>query len=176
MKASLLILALILAGCAYDVPLSEPQDLPLNLALIGIWETLPDSTAVTDDTQQMIVLPCGDGEFFVHVRSGPEGLYVRAYPIAVDGERYHQVQLIGTVDSTSLSVAGGYHLVWCRLVDGILEVRTLNTDLVDTGIASSAELLTAFREQRSDPDLFIDPARFRRVAPAPAREDTPPVR
>lgn len=170
MKSSLLILALILAGCAYDVPLSEPQDLPLNLALIGIWESLPDSEAVTDDAQQMIVLPCGDGEFFVHIRSGPEGLYCRAYPIVVEGERYHQVQLIGTVDSTSLSVAGGYHVVWCRLAEGILEVRTLNTDRVDTGIATSAALLAAFRERRTDPDLFIDPARFRRVDPAPARQ------
>ena len=35
MKSSLLSLAVILAGCAYDVPLSEPQNLPLNLALIG---------------------------------------------------------------------------------------------------------------------------------------------
>lgn len=58
-----------------------------------------------------------------------------------------------------------YHVVSYRLQDEVLEVRTLNTDVVDDDLKTTEALQKVFVEQRTNPDLFHDPGRFKRVQP-----------
>ncbi len=49
------------------------------------------------------------------------------------------------------------------LIDGQLEVRLPNTELIDTNLKGSAALRQAFLAHRDDPQLFRDPVRFKRL-------------
>jgi hypothetical protein len=63
-------------------------------------------------------------------------------------------------------VKGGdrrYHVVACKLADGVLEVRTLNPDVISKQVTTSAGLARAIRANLANPDLFKDPGRFRKV-------------
>ncbi|OGR17869.1 MAG: hypothetical protein A3K53_06400 [Deltaproteobacteria bacterium RIFOXYB2_FULL_66_7] len=57
-----------------------------------------------------------------------------------------------------------YHVVAYQLADGVLELKTLNTDLVPGTLTSSAELVKAIQANLANPELFKDPGKFRKVA------------
>jgi len=47
--------------------------------------------------------------------------------------------------------------------NGELEIKTLNTDLVDKDLKDTASIKQAFLKNKDNKDLFRNPGKFRRV-------------
>jgi len=50
-----------------------------------------------------------------------------------------------------------------ELKKGILEIKTLNTDLVDVGLKTTEALAQTFLNHKDDKNLFSDPVRFKQI-------------
>ena len=74
-----------------------------------------------------------------------------------------QVQLIGATSGDIKKEDRGYHVISYKPLNGELEIRTLNTDLVDKNLQDSASLRQAFLKHKDNKDLFTNPGKFRKV-------------
>ena len=157
------LLVLGLTGCEYEVPLVEKKDIPVDEAILGLWEQVPGKDE-TGSPQEMLVLKYTDTEYLVHYPTGKDGMYFRAYPIKIDGKIYVQTQLIGTRDGNIEKKDRRYHVVSYKLSDGQFEMRILNADLVDKNLTDSAKLMEAFLKNKDNKDLFKEPGKFRKVS------------
>ena len=165
-KGSLGLLAamFLVAGCDYDVPLAEKQDITVDPAVLGLWEQLPEKTETASTPDQILVLKYTDTEYLIHYPTGKNGMYFRGYPVKIDGVTGIQVQLIGTSDENADSKDRKLTLVSYRLADGGLEIRTLNPEVVDKNLKDTASLREALIKNKDNKDLFREPGKFRRIA------------
>jgi len=166
MKHNMLItvlLVLVLAGCEYQVPLADKQDIPVDESILGFWEQVPDKTDTAKSEDNMLVLKYTDKEYLVHYPTGKNGMYFRGYPIKIDGKIYMQIQLIGIKDGDIEKKDRRFHVVSYLLSDGQLEIKTLNSELVDKNLQDSAKLMEAFLKNKDNKDLFKNPGKFRKA-------------
>ncbi len=165
MKRAAIVLSvtiLLVTGCEYDDPLTTKHNIPIDSAVLGWWELRPDEGQEPDPDEQMMILKYSDTEYVIHYPVGKNGIYWRGYPVRVGDVACVQLQVIGTGDGPVFQNAGDrFHVVAYRLIDGDLEVKTLNTDLVDDDLKGSQALQQAFLEHKNHTALFIDPGRFR---------------
>ena len=167
MKHSAMVLMasiLIIAGCVYKVPLADEQNLPLDPSVLGLWEAVPNEGEALDPGNRMLILKYTDTEYLVHCPTGPEGMYFRGYPVKIGDVSCVQLQEVGTADGQIKDEDRKYHVVSYSLSNGELEIRTLNTDLVDDNLQESAELKRAFLNNEKDKDLFKVLRKFRKAA------------
>ena len=153
------LVVLLLVGCKYEYPLTRENNLPVDPTVLGLWAEESKSE------DQMMILKYSDTEYLVHYPTGKEGLYFRCYPIKVGGIPCIQAQVIGT--------AGGppeedekhrFHVFSYQLTDGNkLEIKTLNTDLMDDDPKTTEDLMKTFLKHKEDRDLFTDPGKFRKI-------------
>ncbi len=150
---------LILAACTYDSPITEEHSIPIDQALLGLWEPLSG-----DDQDPLLVLKLSDTEYQIHNFGRDSGIYFRGYAIEVEGVPAVQLQVLGDdygpVDETA---ERRYSVVSYRLVNGELEVSELNTDLVDEDLETSEAIRQAFVVHKDNKDLFTDPILFRKI-------------
>ena len=166
MKHNMLItvlLVLVLAGCEYQVPLADKQDIPVDESILGLWEQVPEKTDTAKSEDNMLVLKYTDKEYLVHYPTGKNGMYFRGYPIKIDGKIYMQIQLIGIKDGDVEKKDRRFHVVSYLLSDGQLEIKTLNSELVDKNLQDSAKLMEAFLKNKDNKDLFKNPGKFRKA-------------
>lgn len=163
--AWLIITVLFLAGCTYEQPLIKEHAIPVDSSVLGIWEPLRDEGEESGPDERMIILKFSDTEYLIHYPpGGNDETYYRGYPIKIGGISCVQIQIIGTKDGIpKVDVKALYAVVSYELKKDILEVRTLNTDLVDDDLKTTQALVQAFLKHRDDNDLFADPVRFRRL-------------
>lgn len=164
LRASLALAATLWSvGCLYTVPVTEEHSLPVDPAVLGLWEEVPEGEGRAEAPPRMLVLPFSQTEYLVEYPLGPEAFYFRAWPVKVAGQTMVQLQVIRDNEGR-LTTPKPYHVVAYRTRDGMLDVRTLNDDLVGRKFASTQELVAAIEAHREDPELFREPGRFRRVA------------
>lgn len=163
-KRSVLYLAaaLLLGGCVYEAPLSAKRKIPVDPAVLGFWEQVPEEKG--DKPDRMAVLKLSETEYLINYPLGNDGMYFRGWRIEVDGISCVQLELLGYADKGLPPGEPRYQVVTYTLGSG-LEVRTLNTDLIGKNLPDSAALQKAFRAHKDAPDLFANPARFRKVSP-----------
>jgi len=116
-----------------------------------------------DADEMMLVLKYSDTEYVVRYPSGKDAMFFRGYPIKVGDLQCVQIQLLGEKDQPADDDDRKYHIVACRLAEGVLELKTLNTDLIPSTLATGADVLKAIKANLADPDLFKDPGKFRKV-------------
>ena len=167
MKYTTMVIALavlLLAACQYESPFTKEHSIAIDSAVLGLWE--PKSDGDTEDAEQdelMMILKYSDTEYLIHYPTGEDGIYYRGYPIEIGGIACVQLQIIGSnegppeTDETELFYAVSY-----QLTAGQLEIKTLNTDLVDKDLKTTDELQKAFLQHKDNNDLFIDPELFRK--------------
>lgn len=162
---SLVIALLVLAGCYYDAPLTAEHPLPVDSTLPGVWQEIADDGTLLDESDRMVILKFSDTEYLVHYPARKEGGYYRAYPFKLEGVEGVQVQALGSgsgpIESAEEDI---YIVVSYSILDGDLEIKILNTDLVDDDLSGSVAIREAFLKNRDADDLFVEPGRFRRVA------------
>jgi hypothetical protein len=159
-----IVATLIIAGCGgYQVPLAEENNILIDLSILGLWEEVSPGNKSPNPDERMLILKYTDTEYFFHYPVRKDGMYFRGYPIKVEGVSCVQVQLIGTADGDIKKEDRVYHVISYKLSNGELEIRTLNTDLVDKDLQSSAMLREAFLNHKDNKALFTNPGKFRRV-------------
>jgi hypothetical protein len=152
----------LLAACEFDVPLTTEHVIPINQAVLGSWELVPEEN---DSPASMKIMEFSDTEYLVHYVENELELFFRAYAINVDGLDAIQLEAIGDEDGpVDKNHDDRYMVASYRIVDGKLETRTLNTELVSKELSDSALLRAAFIEHKENPELFNDPGFFKRVA------------
>lgn len=169
MKSSTLIATLVLslgtlclAACEYDVPITTDHEIQINRSLLGSWEAIPGEDE-DDDNVRLQVLEYSDTEYLVHYFEGDESLYFRAYPIKIGDVNAIQLELIGDdKESIGHDKEDRFVVASTRLLEGKLEVRTLNTELVNAQLTDSQSLRDAFIANIKNPELFNDPGFFKR--------------
>ncbi len=166
MRAWTPILALVLvllSGCVYKAPVTTNHTVPVDPAVLGVWQAVPEPGKDLDADERMLVLKYSDTEYMVRYPSGKDAMFFRGYPIKVGNLRCVQIQLLGEKDQPVNDEDRKYQVVAYKLEDGVLELRTLNADLVSDRLATSADLLKAINANVADPDLFKDPGKFRKL-------------
>ena len=156
--------ALLLAGCIYESPLTKEHNISVDSAVLGLWEPIPDEGEEPKHNdweprmfERMMILKYSNTEYLIHYPIG-DGWYYRGYPIQIGGISCVQLQVIGIDDEKEL-----FHVVSYQLTDGILEFKTLNTDLVDDNLKTTEALVEAFLNHKDNKELFTNPGSFRRT-------------
>jgi hypothetical protein len=113
----------------------------------------------------MVILKYSDTEYLIHYPlGGNDEAYYRGYPIKIGGISCIQLQIIGTDDGPlQKNEKNLFHVVSYRLTDGQLEIKTLNTDLVNAELKTIDSLRDAFLKHKDSKELFKDPAVFRKI-------------
>jgi hypothetical protein len=159
-----LVAALTLPGCRYEAPLTRDHKIPIDPALLGLWEEMPNEDEESKTPDRMLVFRYSPTEYLVHYPLGEGGFYFRAYPIEVADTKCVQLEIIGTESGSSEETERKlFDVVTYRLAGSTLEVRTLNSALVTDDLATTDGLARAFRAHRNEKELFTEPGRFRRV-------------
>lgn len=153
-------LCMALTACDYRVPLTTRAQIPIDPAVLGLWET-----HLAHGTQRLLVLPLGADEYLLSFPAGTDAaMFARATPVELDGRTLIQIRWFGNAagnvpDDDRVYQYGRYTLG----ADG-LATELVDTDVVSKEIATSADLRAALRAHLDDPALFGDPRRFVRVA------------
>ncbi len=154
---------LLLAGCEYESPFTKEHSIAIDSAVLGLWEPKSDEGENSKQDELMMILKYSDTEYLIHYPTGKDGIYYRGYPIKIGGISCVQLQIIGTndgppkKDETELFYAVSY-----QLTDRQLEIKTLDTDLVNDDLKTTDELRKAFLKHKDKKDLFKNPGVFRR--------------
>jgi len=158
---------LALAACTFDHPLAPNDELAIDPALLGRWDLRerPDETSRTDEA--LVILRFSPTEYLVEAVDGDSSQYFRAWPAQIGGQRFVQLELLGSEHAPeALDGPDRYAVAAYRIEGDSLVVSGLNTELVDADLESTAALRAAFEAHLDAPDLFAEPDRYTRV-PAP---------
>jgi hypothetical protein len=159
----LALVLVLLSGCVYKAPVTTNHTIPVDPAVLGMWQAVPEPGKDLDTDERMLVLKYSDTEYMVRYPSGKDAMFFRGYPIKVGNLQCVQIQLIGEKDQPVNDEDRKYQIVAYKLTDGVLELRTLNADLVSDRLATSADLLKAIKANVANPDLFKDPGKFKKL-------------
>jgi hypothetical protein len=155
-------LALFIAGCEYLAPLSEEHNISIDPSVIGLWEEAPEGDKPPDPDDRMLILKYSDTEYLVHYPTRKDEMFYRAYPIKVDGISCIQIQLIGTAEG-AVKDDRKYQVATYSISNGELEIKMLNTDIIDKDLRDTASIKQAFLKNKDNKKLFANPGKFRRV-------------
>jgi hypothetical protein len=142
-----------LAGYAYDAPLTQEHSILVDSSILGLWEWAPDNP--------VLILKYSDTEYLIRYELLGD-VYVRAYPISIGDISCVQLQFIGSENGPPEKEEKDlFSVVSYLLEDGELEVKTINTELVDEHIEDSEALRKAFLKHRDNSELFTDFVRLK---------------
>lgn len=177
---------LTMGGCNYYAPLTEEHTVPIDPAVLGLWEELPFGVKMSDPPderrQRILILKYSPTEYLVYFFKGDGGFYFRAYPINIESVACVQLELIGTSVGDAEKKDTKYGVVSYVLLNGQLELEILNENLVGPSLRDSASLRKAFRENRAN-ERFFEPLlfetsgnKYRRIEPAESEQkrEVPP--
>lgn len=160
----------LIAGCEYEISLTDEHKIPVDKAVLGLWEAVPEKGIVSDpkdrisdSEERLMVLKNTDTEYLIHYPTGDEGFYFRGYTVRIGGVSCVQIQLIGDSNGAIKTGERMYQVVSYQFVNGELEIKTLNTDLVDTNLKDRNKLKKAFLMNKNKGELFINPVMFRKA-------------
>ena len=159
------VLSMLCTGCQFEAPLDVKSSGPIDDALLGRWQLESDDG---DEDETLLVLPFSKHEYLVEYAVGQGQFFYRAYPIKVGTHACVQLQVIGTQDGPVEKEDEDFkpfQVAVYRIVDGRLQVRLLDPDVVDGAATSTVSLRQSFLKHQDSPDLFDEPGWFSRVKP-----------
>ena len=155
---------LLLTACIYDVPLVATADLPIDPAVLGIWEALPEETDDEGPRERIVVTQASANEYAIVHIDGDSAIYFRAWLAELEGVRFVQLQVTGDehgpagADETDL-----FSVVRFEIRDAELVMTALDTQYVDANLPTTEALQQAFTANKDRADLFGEPGRYRRL-------------
>ncbi len=155
----------LLVGCRYESPLTMEHTIAVDPAVLGVWEPVQEKDDTPQQNERMVILKYSNTEYLIHYPpEGNDEAYYRGYPINVGGISCVQLQIIGTDDGPIQKDEKDLFLVASyRLTGDRLEIKTLNTDLVDDALKTTDELRKAFLKHKDNKELFKNPGVFRKI-------------
>jgi hypothetical protein len=157
--------ALFFSGCKYEKPLVEEHTIPIDASVLGLWEPLPSEGDNSGDEERLLILKFSDTEYLIHYPpGGNDEMYYRGYPIKIGGIPCIQLQIIGTKDGLLRKDFKYFFVVVSyELNNKILEIKTLNSYMVDEDLKTTKTLKQAFLKHKDDKNLFTNPVRFKQL-------------
>ena len=165
----LILVALLFVGCEYDAPLSTEHTIAIDSLVLGMWEMAPTDRPASKKVR-WVILKYSETEYLIHQEllndhpNAGQGLYYRAYPTKIGDISCVQLRIIGN-HKGPIPKEGQedlFHVISYEVKDGKLEIRTLNTDLVDPSLKTTQELREAFLKHKTNAALFKEPVILRR--------------
>jgi hypothetical protein len=158
-----MVVMLLIAGCEYQEPLAEKQNIPIDESVLGFWDAVPDGTDPSPVKDRILVLKLSGTEYLIHYWTGSGSMYFRAYPIRVGDVSCLQLQLLGYSEATMRKDEPPYQVAKYTLSGDEIGIQMLNTSIVSPKLGSSAEIRTVFIKNGADENLFREPGRFKRA-------------
>lgn len=156
----LLLLAILISGCDYTVPLLAKPYRDIDRALVGSW----GRTNENGEAEQLLVLPLGRREYLVSYPAGsPHALFARGCEWVGSGLTLVQLDWVGNARGGTPDDAKTFQYASYRIEAEVLRVRMLNPDLISGPFTNGAELAAAISTHRDDPELFRAPLEFSRI-------------
>lgn len=139
---------LLIAGCDYDIPLSQTASSPANPALVGTW------IGPSGETSPVLMEVQTDGtEYRVAYTSDGDTLNFKGFQVSANGMDLIQLELQNAQTNKYLFVK--YELT----PEGLTFYR-LNPEVVSAKCQISEELLNSIAVHRNNPFLFKEPVKF----------------
>lgn len=183
------VVALALAGCDYEAPLSSEATIPIDPALLGAWELVPETAAEKDDAEKenadkeklsadpdgpLVILRFSATEYLVH---DPGGQFFRGTLVDIGGHRVLQLEDLGTAAGPRQGPPA-FVFGTATVTGDTLSFSLLNDTLVPSSNRTTADIRAALLANRAAADLFEPLVRFRRrllppltlPQPTPAQE------
>jgi len=152
-----------LTACEFNAPLTTDHNIPIDQAILGYWKITSIENKV--DATEIRIYAFSETEYVVHYLEDGDDLYFRAYAINVGGVPAVQLELmVGAGDGPGSNEEDDrYHVASYKIVDGMLRISTLNSNVIDDELPDSKSLREAFVAHKDHPELFNDPGIFRRI-------------
>ncbi len=159
-----LVLGMTMSGCEFEAPLTQENSLPVDNALLGLWEPAPDDEEPPPE-EEMMILKFSATEYLIHYPTCKDGIYYRGYPIKIGDVACIQLQVLGNSRGpVAANFKELYHVATYRLLDdGRLEIKTLNLNLIPSDLKTSEALCQAFLKNKDKKNLFTHPGLFKKV-------------
>ena len=155
------IILLLLPGCIYESPLTKDNTIPIDSAVLGLWELIEEKST---KEEKMMILKYSATEYLIHYPIGDNDMYFRGYPIKIGDVSCVQLEVVGTDDgSLKKDDKERFHVASYQLDNDTLTIKTLNTDLVDEKLKDTESLKQEFLKHQDAQNLFVDPGKFRKV-------------
>lgn len=160
-----LFLAIILTtGCVHETPLTTEHTIAIDPELQGLWELVSGEARGDPDEDRMMIIAWSDTEYLVQFPLGAEGDFFRAYPVEIGGHSLIQAEYVGNYGRGLYPPEETFFpIISYGIVEGVLIVRSLNSEVVDDKITDSELLRKTFLKNKDRQDLFHPPAHYRRV-------------
>ena len=155
-------LMLFCTACDYRVPVTNEHSIKIDENIVGVWEQQVDDG---QKGQKMLILKFSDTEYLVQYPLEKNSLYFRAYPFILNSNICIHIQLLGNADGFIGKIERPYQVLDCVLKDGGLNLKMLNTEVVNKEIQESSKLRDEIIAKSKAPDLFKDIGRFKQVSP-----------
>ena len=162
MKRMLLMAAAgaLLAGCDYTVPLVKTANLPIDPAVVGLWQR----TGGDNKVERLLVLPLSRQEYLVVFPAGSEdALYARGCLWRGGSTTLVQLDWFGTARGGLPDDTRTFQYASYRVESGTLTCRLLNPDVVPRELASSDALAKAIADSQDNPTRYRDGMVFQKV-------------
>lgn len=162
---TLLLLALVFCGCEYNVPLVDEATVAIDPTLVGVWEPVREQDEEAKSEEKLVILSFSKTEYMIIHPTGKDEMYFRVYPVTIDGLKLVQLQWLGYQQHALKGTEKPYQLCRYRLDQDILTIQVLNGKVLDREAETSEALRQSLLENKSNPELFQDPGRFRKLKP-----------
>jgi hypothetical protein len=164
MKTMLLPLGLmmLLASCVFESPFETTAKVPVDQIFLGRWEEVSSNEKLA--VNHMLVLQHSENEYLVQYPEGEKAMYFRAFAVDLAGQRFIQIQLIGTADDGPVKPENRkYHLLKVAMNKDALEIRTIKPEVLGKALKDTESLRAAFSAHKNEAELFGEPVMFRRM-------------
>lgn len=154
------IVVAVLVGCDYTVSLVKTPKIDIDKAVVGLWERPTGGGKI----ERLLILPLDKKEYLVSLPAGtPDVMFGRACLCMVGEREVVQVRWFGTAKGKMPDDKQVYQYATYSLIDGVLRIRMMNTDLVKKDVDSSDALKKAIMKNYDNPGLFKRELAFLKV-------------
>lgn len=150
----------LLAGCDYTVPLVKTANLPIDPAVVGLWQGVGGDSG----GDRLLVLPLNKKEYLVVYPAGSkDAMFARGCLWRDGGAVLVQLDWFGTAQGKVPDDNRTFQYAAYTVESDTLTCRLLNPETVRSDIASPADLAKAIAANKGDPKLFREKKVFQKV-------------
>jgi hypothetical protein len=159
-SVSLAVLALILYGCDYEIPLVVEPSENIDPALCGVWR----QSNPGGEEHKLLILPISAREVLaVYPVNTKNAMFGKGVIWSPDELDLFQINWFGKADGSLPSNRRTYQYAAWSLNGDVLNIHLINPKLVDPATSSAAGLAEKIIANIADPELFRDALIFKRI-------------
>ncbi len=160
MKLMPLLLAALVTGCDYTVPLVATPNRDIDRSLVGLWQRTKEDGQV----EKLLVLPLGPRDYLVaYPANDANTMFARGCLWTGSGLTLVQLDWFGTAKGATPDDAKTFQYAAYTVATNTLSVRMLDIDTVKDPATNGGDLARAIAEKRGEETLFRSAMDFTRA-------------